>query len=155
MMMKNWHNIFKTAVILVLTVTGVSACSVLQQAIEKPKVHVESVAFHPVSLKEGRLDSRMQIHNPNSFSLPLRKLAYQLKLNGREFVNSTLSFDKDIPAKGTIALQVPIHFHYGELLHGLSSIFERHDIQFQLSGKMDFGVVTIPFSKTGEFALRR
>lgn len=136
-------------------VAGIMAsCSVLQQAIEKPTVHVKEVRYQPVSLKEGRLDSRMQIRNPNGFALPLRNLTYHLKLNGRVFANSKLKFDKDIPAKGMIELKVPISFQYGELLQGISSIIQHRDIQFQLAGKLDLGLIEIPFSKTGEFALK-
>lgn len=139
---------------LILVAAIMASCSVLEKAIEKPTVHVQEVKYHPISLREGRLDSRMQIRNPNSFALPLRNLTYHLKLNGRVFANSKLAFDKDLPAKGMIELKVPIHFQYGELLQGLSSIIQHRDIQFQLEGKLNLGLVEIPFSKTGNFALK-
>ena len=151
--MENSQRVLKSTAIVFLA-GFMAACSVLQNAIEKPTVHVEEVKYQPVSLKEGRLDSRMQISNPNSFALPLRNLTYNLKLNGRVFVNSKLAFDKDIPAKGMIELHVPIQFQYGELLHGISSVIMHRDIRFQLAGKLDLGLVTVPFSKTGEFALK-
>ncbi len=141
--------------IFLILVSGITAsCSVLQQAIEKPTVHVQEVKYQPISLKEGRLDSRMQISNPNSFPLPVRNLTYHLKLNGRLFADSSLKFDKNIPAKGMIELHVPIHFQYGELLQGITSIILQRDIKFQLAGDLDLGLVTVPFSKTGEFALK-
>jgi len=154
MTMENMQTTLKS-IFLIFVSALMASCSVLQQAIEKPTVHVQEVKYHPVSLKEGRLDSRMQIRNPNSFPLPLRNLAYHLKLNGRVFADSRLKFDKNIPAKGMIELHVPIHFQYGELLQGISNIILQHDIKFQLAGDLDLGLVSVPFSKTGEFALRR
>lgn len=151
--MKSFNIVLKS-ISLLLVAASLASCNVLQKVVERPAVHVESVKYHSVSLREGRLDSRVQIRNPNSFALPLRTLAYQLKLNGRVFANSKLSFDKDVPAQGMIELHVPIHFQYGELLHGISSILRRHDIQFQITGKLDLGLIEVPFSKTGEFALR-
>ena len=151
--MENIQRILKFTII-VLIANLMVACNVVQQAIEKPTVHVREVKYQSVSLREGRLDSRMQIRNPNSFSLPLRNLTYSLKLNGRVFANSKLTFDKDIPAKGMIELHVPIHFQYGELLHGIASIIRQHDIRFQLAGKLDLGLIEIPFSKSGAFALK-
>lgn len=132
-----------------------AGCSALQKVIEKPTVRVQEVTFHAVSLREGRLDSRMLIHNPNGFSLPINKLSYSLKLNGSEFVNSTLSFDRSIPANGAVELQVPIHFQYGNLLQGLSSILQQRTINFQLAGRLDLGLIEVPFSRSGEFALKR
>ena len=152
-MMENIQTLFKCAGFILLAGT-ISSCSVLQGAIQKPAVRVEEVKFHSVSRREGRLDSRMQISNPNGFSLPVRNLAYSLKLNDRELVNSQLSFDKSIPAHGTIEIQVPIRFSYGELLNGITSIFQQGNIKFQLAGEIDFRLVKIPFSKTGEFALK-
>lgn len=153
MTMENLKTLFKS-IILALVATITASCSVLQNAIEKPTVHVQEVKYHPVSVREGRLDSRMQIRNPNSFALPVRNVTYHLKLNGRVFADSKLSFDKNIPAKGMIELQVPIQFQYGELLQGITSMIMNRDIQFQLAGKLDLGLVEVPFSKTGEFALK-
>lgn len=154
MMVENMKTMFKTLV-LALLVFLTAACSVLQQVVEKPTVHVKEVKYHSVSFKEGRLDSNMQISNPNRFSLPLRNLTYHLKLNDREFANSALSFDKNIPAQGTMELHVPIQFRYAELLNGIASFLQRQNVKFQIAGELDFGVVKIPFSKSGEFALKR
>ena len=151
--MENIQIVIK-ATFLMLLAGMVSSCEVIQQAIEKPTVHVKEVKYHSVSRKEGQIDSRMQISNPNSFSLPLRNMTYNLKLNDRVFADSKLAFDKDIPAKGMIELNIPIRFQYGELLHGISSIIAHQHIKFRLEGKLDLGLIEIPFSKTGEFALK-
>ena len=140
-------------VVFILLVAVVSSCAVLQGVIEKPTVRVEEVNYHSVSLKQGRLDSRMQIFNPNRFSLPVRELTYSLRLNDRELVNSKLTFDKSIPGNGSIEIQVPININYALLLNGISSIFQRGNVKFQLAGQIDLGLVKVPFSKTGEFAL--
>jgi len=151
--MKNIQTLIK-ATFLVLVAGITISCEVVEQAIEKPTVYVKEVKYHPISLKEGQLDSQMQISNPNSFALPLRNMTYDLKLNDRLFANSKLAFDKNIPAKGMIELHVPIRFEYGELLHGISSIITHQDIKFRLEGKIDLGLIEIPFSKTGEFSLK-
>lgn len=151
--MENRQRLFKLLGTLLL-LAGALSCSVLQKAIQQPTVRVEEVSYHPISLREGRLDSRLQVSNPNHFALPLRTLSYRLKLNGRVFADSKLSFDKDIPAQGTLELHVPIHFQYSGLLQGISSLLTQQDIHFQIEGKLDLGLLEIPFSKSGEFALR-
>ena len=141
------------ATLLILLAGMMAACNTIQNAIVEPNVHVKSVQYHAVSLNEGQLDAHLQLSNPNSFALPLRNMTYSLKLNERVFANSQLAFDKDLPAKGMLELDVPIRFQYGELLHGLASVITRQDVKFQLEGRLDLGLISIPFSKTGEFAL--
>lgn len=145
-------NLCKAAIYLVMASVS-TACSVLDQYVQKPTVQFEDVQYRSVSLQQGMLDSRIQISNPNAFTIPVRSILYSLKLNERELVNSSLAFDKSIPANGSIKLQVPIHFKYAEVLNGISSIIQNRNIKFQLAGEVDFGVIQIPFSRTGDFAL--
>jgi LEA14-like dessication related protein len=133
---------------------GAVSCAVIQQVVEKPTVEVEAVTFHALSLSEGRLDSRLQIHNPNGFALPVRALSYRLKINGHQLLDSELAFDKQIPARGSLSLQLPMRFHYREALDGIGSVLQQHRIRFQLLGELDLQLVRIPFSKSGELTLR-
>lgn len=103
----------------------------------------------------GQLVLRMQVHNPNGFSLPIHNLTYTLRLNELHLITSQLSFDKTISANGMVELQVPVQFQYGELLNSVCSILEHHKVKFQFTGKLDLGLLTIPFSKSGEFVFTR
>jgi LEA14-like dessication related protein len=142
---------FKNAGLLIL-LSLLGACSALQGLVEKPTVQVQQVQYRNISLEEGRLDSKMRLYNPNSFKIPLREVRYTLHLNDRSILTSKLAFDKTIPANGSVDIQVPIQFRYRDVLNGLASILQQRRIRFQISGDIDFGVIVIPFSKTGEFA---
>lgn len=131
-----------------------ASCSALQNVVAKPTVHVVAVSYRAVSFEEGQLDSRLKIRNPNGFALPVRKLVYNLKLNNREFINSSLSFDKDIPANGSIELHVPLRFRYSELFNTIQDIAQHHEVVFQFAGTLDIGPLPIPFSKAGKFSLK-
>ena len=143
----------KWLILLMLFATSV-ACSTLGDFVQKPTMQFQDVKYRSVSVKEGVLDSRVQINNPNAFSLPVRNIVYSLKINERELANSSMTFDKSIPANGSIQLQFPVHFLYGELLNSISSLLQNRTVNFQLGGEVDFGVIKIPFSKSGSFALR-
>jgi len=141
-------------IFLLLLAIYLSACAVVQQVVKKPSVHVEDVKYRSISYEEGRLDSRMQLTNPNPFSLPLKQMHYTLRLNGHELASSTISFDKSIPARGTIQIQIPIRFRYRALLTGLGSLLQSQHVSYQLGGQLDFGLVSVAVSKNGEFVLR-
>lgn len=129
-------------------------CAALEKSMEKPSVSVTQVEFRQAGLQEGLLNAQIEIHNPNSFSLPVKGILYRLTLNEREFANSTMSFDKTIPAQGMVQATLPIRFRYAELIGGLSQILARQRVKFQLSGNVDIGLFRVPYRKTGEFDLR-
>ena len=132
---------------------GLTACQVLQQHLKEPQIAFQSVAFQPISLQEGRLDSTVKITNPNAFKLPVRSMLYRLTLNEREFASNTLSLDESIPANGSVQVKLPITLKYAELIGGVTNALQNKRIRFQLTGEMDFGLLTVPYSKTGEFNL--
>ena len=132
----------------------INGCAVLENTVQKPAVSIKSVNFRPGTLQEGTLDSQIEISNPNGFSLPIKRMLYSLKLNDREFANSTLSLDRNIPAHGSVQVALPIKFRYAELVGGLTGVLSSKRIRFQLSGNVDFGLLSVPYSKTGEFNLR-
>lgn len=145
--------LFRHVILLNSILFGLTACQLLQEHVKEPQVAFQSVAFKPISLQEGRLDSIVEITNPNAFKLPVRSMLYRLNLNEREFASSTLSLDKSIPANGSIQVQLPITLKYAELIGGVTDVLQRKRIRFQLAGEVDFGLLTVPYSKTGEFKL--
>lgn len=138
--------------ILVILISG--GCSVLEQSVQKPTVTVTQVTFKQASLQEGILDARIQISNPNNFSLPVKGITYRLKLNEREFANSSMTLESKLPAQGSVQASVPITFRYVELIEGLGQLLSRQRIHFQLGGEADLGLISVPYSKSGEFDLR-
>lgn len=145
---------FASRVFVTIMVLIFSGCAALEDAVQKPGVSIKSVNFKPGTLQEGTLDSQIEISNPNGFSLPVKSMLYSLKLNDREFANSTLSLDRNIPARGSVQVALPIKFRYTELVGGITEVLAHKRIRFQLSGNVDFGLITVPYSKTGEFDLR-
>jgi len=141
-------------IFLLLAMAAISSCAVMEQVVEKPSVHVQDVKYQSISLEEGRLDSNLQLTNPNGFGLPLKNVQYTLRLNNKQLASSTISFDRNIPAHGSTRVQVPIRFRYRALLNGLGSLLQMQHVHYQIDGKLDFGLVSVGFSKSGEFVLR-
>lgn len=152
-MVKKMRNFLMAVGLLVLAgMTG--SCSLLEQAVQKPTLQVADVSYHAVSFQKGRLDSHLRIHNPNGFALPIRNVTYSLKLNERQVVSSNLAVEKKIPADGTIEILVPVHFRYSDVMNSISDLVHLQQVRFQFAGTLDIGLLTIPFSKRGAFALK-
>lgn len=137
--------------VIILAPTG---CAVLKQVVKKPTMKVQSVRFHSQGLREGRLDSRLHVYNPNGFALPVRNLSYRLSINGHQLAQGELSFNKTIPARGSLELSLPVRFQYQQVLSGLKSILQQRQSNYQLAGELDLDLIHIPFSKSGQLTLR-
>ncbi|MGD8925350.1 MAG: LEA type 2 family protein [Thioalkalispiraceae bacterium] len=128
-----------------------AGCKVAE--LKKPEVSVIGSRFVSVSLAQGRLDNKLRITNPNVFKLPVKAIHYTLLLNDREFVSGQTDRSLNVAAGGTQQVQLPLMIQYEKLLKGLGSVFQNKTIRFQLRGEIDFGLVRVPFSKTGDFSI--
>ena len=141
-------------VLLLLPVLLLQGCKLIEQHINKPSVAFSQTTFQHVSLQQGVLKSTVRLSNPNDFSLPVKTLTYHLHLNQQKFAHSQLRLDKNIPAHGTVEFELPVTIRYQQLLDGLVSALSHQKITFRLNGEVDFGLLTIPYQKTGDFVLR-
>lgn len=121
--------------------------------IKNPEINVIKSTFNSVSLKQGRLDTQLKVTNPNVFKLPIKTVSYKLFLNNKEFISGTTQQSLKIPAGGNQLVELPLDIEYEKLLGGLGNIFTNKAIRFQLKGEIDFGLVSVPYRKTGEFTI--
>lgn len=129
-------------------------CQLIEQHVRQPTVTLSQTSFQHVSLQQGVLKSRVLLSNPNDFGLPVKTLTYHLQLNQQKFAHSELRLDKKIPANGTLEFDLPVTIRYQALLDGIASALVSQKITFRLAGEVDFGLITIPYQKTGDFTLR-
>lgn len=140
--------------VLLSLATLVSGCQLIEQHILKPTVSFKQTTFQHISVQEGILKSRIQLTNPNNFGLPVNSITYHLLLNQQKFAHSQISLKRNIPANDSIEFELPVTIRYQQLLGGVVAALQSNNMTFKLSGEVDFGLVTIPYQKTGNFALR-
>lgn len=138
--------------LLVFVILSLSACKLGE--IKNPEVSVTSSRFTPVNLKYGVLENQLRVSNPNVFKLPVKTVSYKLFLNGKEFTHGKTQHSLKIPAGGNQMVSLPLDISYENLISGVGSIFTNKAIRFQLKGEIDFGLISVPYSKTGEFTLK-
>ena len=80
-------------------------------------------------------------------------MSYQLILNDMQFAEGTQDQGLKLGAGETRTIALPIDINYKQLLGGLDSLFRTKQIRFQLKGELDFGLLKVPFRKTGEFGI--
>ena len=139
-------------ILLLASLLVVPACKLGE--VKSPEVSVTKAKFNAVSLQHGRLDAQLRVSNPNVFKLPIKAVSYKLFLNDREFSDGATQHKMKIPAGGSQLVELPLDIRYEQLLSSLGSVFTYKAIRFHLKGEIDFGLVKVPYRKTGEFTLK-
>ena len=147
------NKIFLHALILAF-IALLPACALLEKQLSKPSVNFKQTNYQHMSLNEGVLKSRIQLTNPNNFGLPIHGITYNLTLNDRKFAQSQMSLDRKIPANGTIEFDLPITVRYKDLASGIAIAFTSKRVAFRLTGEVDFGLIRVPYQKTGKIQFR-
>lgn len=143
--------VFRLLGLISVCVVMLVGCGVID--LKKPEVQVTSAQYQRVSSKAGRLNTRLSVTNPNSFTLPIKALKYQLILNDKEFLSGKTSKGMELAAGETRQIDIPIDISYQKLIDSLGSAVLTGRISYQLRGELDFGLVTAPYQQSGEFKL--
>ena len=128
---------------------------------EMPDVTLKSVDVERLTLSGAKLMLELQVDNPNSFSLLLDKLNYNLKLNGYDvgsgLVNQAARVQSD--SRGVISL--PLSLDFAQAGKGLYSALLGSGMSYDLSGSMQAGSSNpilkqfrIPLDKQGRVGLK-
>jgi len=145
--------LYVPAFLLVLVVL-LPACALLEKHLNEPSVSFKQTSYQHISLNEGILKSRIQLTNPNNFGLPIHGITYHLTLNDKQFAQSRMSLDRKIPANSTVEVDLPVTVYYKDLASGIGMAFSSKKVAFRLTGEVDFGLIRVPYQKTGEVLFR-
>jgi LEA14-like dessication related protein len=130
-----------------------SACATLKEQIREPEVAVQTLKLRNASLDSMQLDFILGIDNPNPLGIAVQGLSYNLKLDGKQLFDGRSNERVSVPANGSSQLTLPFTLDYEELLGGLGALRNKKTVGYELSGKVDLGLFSLPYQKRGEFTL--
>jgi len=130
-----------------------SACATLKEQIKEPEVAVKAVKLRDATLSGMQLDFLLGIDNPNPLGIAVQGLSYNLALDGKQLFDGSSNERVSVPANGSSQVTLPFTLDYEELLGGLGALRSKKTIGYELSGKVDLGLLSLPYHKRGEFTL--
>lgn len=136
-------NIIALAVIFALQ-AGLTGCtSWFTGDFADPQVHLVKVDVIKAKLLEQQFSLRFRVDNPNDFELPVRRLSYDIQLNGIQLAEGESSQWINVPAHGRREFEVPVRTNLWRHLKGIVKALEDPDqpIRYRLSGKVRTGVM--------------
>jgi len=143
---------FRLAALVTLGVL-VSACATLKDQIKEPQVAVQQVKLRNVALDSMQLDFILGVENPNPLGISVQGMSYKLALDNRSMFDGTTQERLSVPAQGSSQLTLPFTLDYEELLGSLDALRNKKTVAYELSGKVNLGLIALPYSKRGEITL--
>lgn len=150
--------IMRQWVIGLISLWLLSGCAGVLQHAEPPKVTVHSVKFKPAAGLDLGIRVVLNVENPNSLPLPLRRIDYAFSLSGQEIVSGASENSVTIPGHGKkqVTLDMSANLINGLLLaNQFAQGPTNQDLNYALDGKMDMGMLLpdIPLHKSGSVNL--
>ena len=139
--------VYRLALVAMLVV--ISSCSVLQQAVKKPKLAFDSFRLGQASQDSVELIPRVSITNTNAFAIPVDGIGYALKLNGRDIFDGALKGIGTLESRKAKTVDIPVRLHSETLDFFVNSLLEDKSIAYQVAGDASIRGLRVPFEKQG------
>jgi LEA14-like dessication related protein len=133
-----------------LMLTG---CAALQEQFKEPTIAVQDMQVRSVSLTDMQLDFILGVDNPNPIAMAVSGLSYRLELEDRPLFEGTTTERVKVAANGSSRISLPFTLSYEDVLGGLDALAKRKSLPYTLSGKVDLGLFSLPYSRSGELHL--
>jgi LEA14-like dessication related protein len=132
--------------ILLAGALTVAACSA-------PSVNLKKADLKQVTTAALNLGLAFDVTNPNQYTLPLKRLDWNLDLFKSPFTNGAVNLGKQIGAGRTSSLDVPLAVRFPRSASAVQSILAGRAIPWGLGGKCNFetpiGPINVNFAKDG------
>ncbi len=134
---------------MILLLAGLcSACaSLTDNALRSPEVRLSNVEIVGLGFERQTFLLSFDVSNPNPISLPVRHLAYGLKLDGKRFASGETTCDVVIPANGDTNFAISVELDLLKSAPELLFIVRdgaRQDIAYELEGRLGIDLPLVP-----------
>lgn len=142
-------------VMILFSVLAISSCSsVAKRVIKEPKVEVSRVSLTNLNASGGTIVLGVKVDNPNSFAIKLDELKYDLEIAGKKLSAGELPKPAEVGGNASTVVDVPVPVKFNELFSSAMDFLSKSSTAYRVSGEARFGLITLPFDKTGEMKLK-
>ena len=134
-----------------------SGCGTMGPKLAVPELSIVQVSMTSADIFNQQFVVRLRVENPNDLELPVKKIDYELFLEGDAFAEGTITRPFVVPALGETDFDMTVRTNFVSGLGRLMSrLGGRTKVNYVFEGKMftDVGSIKkIPFQETGTVEL--
>ena len=145
------------ALVVLLTVLGLSGCSLFVPKLQAPRLSVVGVEFQKGALWQQKLKIRVHVDNPNDRVLPVKGITYTLDVNGQEFAHGESAASFVVPALGEAEFDMNTTANMAGTIISLLSHGTDASVEYHLAGKISLShglLRSVRFDERGTFKLQ-
>jgi LEA14-like dessication related protein len=125
-----------------------------------PEISVESLNISEFSLSRAKLNIVVAVSNPNAFAIEPGHLNFSLDVGGMTFLSGVTQTMQGIDKNGRLLIPVPLEIDFVSMGRSAIHLLGGNAAPYRLTGEMRLkapgaGTEALPFSRSGEVALRR
>lgn len=138
--------------LILLAAAGLASCATPKVTVRAPDVMLTGVQVKDIGLSGQKFLLGFSVSNPNPFSLPVKGIRYNLRLDDQKFAGGETQSDFVVPAHGDGRFVIAVELDLLQSVSQLASLLKggmRETIEYELQGSL---VVDIPFSRPVPFA---
>ena len=110
------------AAVLFLTL-NFTTCQSLKAVLQEPVLSLHSVELANINFTGATVLCKVNVENPNAFSIPFPEIAWEFFINTNSFVNGQIKVDQSsIQARGNTIVEVPVSLNYLEVFNTFGSL---------------------------------
>ncbi len=103
-----------------------------------PTVKMEDVLLRKLSMERLEIGLVLDMFNPNEYALPLETIGWDLSLFQTPFADGLAKFGRQIPAKRSSKVDVPIGVRFADVAMGVQRIAASRSIPWNIGGAVNF-----------------
>ena len=131
--------------------SGILACALV--ACAPPQVNLQRADLAKLTTTGLRIDMNLAIFNPNTYSVPLQSVGWDLDLFRADFSQGSVRLAQQIGANRNTGVKVPLGIRFASARASVQKFLAGQSIPWGIDGKCDFntpiGPVFVQFAKDG------
>ena len=127
-----------------------------------PKISLGEFDVKDISLSGAEIEVSFEVENPNPFAISIANTAYELAVNSREWLDTTLDENIRIASSGKQTIRIPIRLNSSQMGSALMDIMSGNTaFEYDLKGSADISAdlegfrdgQSFPFDLSGTYRL--
>lgn len=108
-------------------------CEDLDLLSKKPEFSLNSVELADISFEDMKLLCKVNVENPNRFTIPFPEIDWELFINTNQFINGTILNGEPIRSRGTTVVEIPVSLKYEEVFDTFTSLKGSKELDYKIA----------------------
>jgi len=110
------------AVCVFLSVLSFTTCETLMKSLQEPLISLHSVELANISINGVQLLCKVQVDNPNPFTIPFPETSWQLFINNNSFTSGVVRNNESLRARQKTLVDVLVNLDYLGVFNSFASL---------------------------------